>query len=351
MAAIKLDKFFCHNSKCKMHGKFSVGNITNHGFYATSSGRRRRLICKVCKTTFSTTKGSAYYRIQKPKQTFDNVIQASVEGTTQSSNSRINRVSRSTVSRWLLKATNKASQYMSVNLKEYSIDEVQADEIRTFVGNKSNEQWIFAILEVGSRLWGNFKIGKRTFQNTLDLFDEFRLSAATLGSKRILFTTDGFNLYKSAIYRSFGFLPIYAQVIKAIRKNRVVKVEEKLIYGTKEQLQRALENSPGSSKINTSYRERLNLTIRQSLAQLSRKSLAHSRCQLCLNEQLTIFQCYYNFVRSHSSLKMGNINKTPAMEAGIAKRRITFREIFSVVADYFCNIFKIRMRLFILYSW
>ena len=110
MAAIKLDKFCCHNSMCKMHGKFSVGNITNHGFYATSSGRRRRLICKICKTTFSTTKGSAYYRIQKPKQTFDSVIQTSVEGTTQSSNSRINRVSRSTVSRWLLKATNKASR-------------------------------------------------------------------------------------------------------------------------------------------------------------------------------------------------------------------------------------------------
>ena len=30
MAAIKLDKFCCHNSMCKMHGKFSGGNITNH---------------------------------------------------------------------------------------------------------------------------------------------------------------------------------------------------------------------------------------------------------------------------------------------------------------------------------
>jgi hypothetical protein len=50
----------------------------------------------------------------------------------------------------------------------------------------------------------------------------------------------------------FSPLAIHAQVIKKNRKNRIVKVDERLIIGTEPQLKRALADSSNSEKINTS---------------------------------------------------------------------------------------------------
>ena len=38
--------------------------------------------------------------------------------------------------------------------------------------------------------------------------------------------------------------------------------------------------------------------------------------------------CYYNFVRPHGALKFGREIRTPAMQAGLTTRRLTFRDIF-----------------------
>ena len=40
------------------------------------------------------------------------------------------------------------------------------------------------------------------------------------------------------------------------------------------------------------------------------------------------FRCYYNFVRPHGALKFGRESRTPAMQAGLTTRRLTFRDIF-----------------------
>ena len=47
-----------------------------------------------------------------------------------------------------------------------------------------------------------------------------------------------------------------------------------------------------------------------------------------LDEHLELFRCYYNFVRSHGALKFGREIRTPAMQAGLTTRRLTFRDIF-----------------------
>jgi len=38
-------------------------------------------------------------------------------------------------------------------LAGFAVEELQADEIRTFTGSKSRPTWIFAAIEVWSRLW------------------------------------------------------------------------------------------------------------------------------------------------------------------------------------------------------
>ena len=43
---------------------------------------------------------------------------------------------------------------------------------------------------------------------------------------------------------------------------------------------------------------------------------------------LELLRCYYNFVRPHGALKHGREIRTPAMQAGLSTRRLTFRDIF-----------------------
>jgi len=39
--------------------------------------------------------------------------------------------------------------------------------------------------------------------------------------------------------------------------------------------------------------------------------------------------CYYNFIRPHRALKFGREVRTPAMQAGMAIKRLGFREVFA----------------------
>ncbi len=80
--------------------------------------------------------------------------------------------------------------------------------------------------------------------------------------------------------------------------------------------------------MNTSFIERLNLTIRQGSAYLSRRRLSHARAQDTLEAHLELLRCYYNFVHPHGALKFGRETRTPAMQAGLATRRLTLRDIF-----------------------
>ena len=47
-----------------------------------------------------------------------------------------------------------------------------------------------------------------------------------------------------------------------------------------------------------------------------------------LEAHLELLRCYYNFGRPHGALKFGRETRTPAMQAGLATRRLTLRDIF-----------------------
>jgi hypothetical protein len=108
-----------------------------------------------------------------------------------------------------------------------------------------------------------------------------------------------------------------------------VKVERRALLGAALRFEEALTNSEDSSTLNTSFIERLNLTIRQGSAYLRRRSPCHARSKERLEGHLELMRCYYNFVRPHRALKFGRETRTPAMQAGLTTRRLTFREIFS----------------------
>jgi hypothetical protein len=53
-----------------------------------------------------------------------------------------------------------------------------------------------------------------------------------------------------------------------------------------------------------------------------------------LEDHLELFRCYYNFVRPHRALKFGREVRTPAMQAGLTTKRLSFREIFSATMHF-----------------
>ena len=143
-----------------------------------------------------------------------------------------------------------------------------------------------------------------------------------------LIVTDCFEFYGTVIRRVFGPAALYAQVIKTRRHDRVVRVDRRAGIGAAWRFDHALTHSEDSLTVNTSFIERLNLTIRQSSAYLGRRTLSHARSTDTLDAHLELLRCYYNFVRPHRALKFGRETRTPAMQAGLATRRLTLRDIF-----------------------
>ena len=231
------------------------------------------------------------------------------------------------MARWLERAARFARLFNKAKTPGYVLRELQLDEIRDFLWSKKRPTWIFAAIEVWSRLWPATVLGSRTLKNTKRL-----VRAVFQGSRPFdfpLITTDGFKYYAPSIRLVFGAACVLGQVIKSFRKDRVVKVDTKLIIGTEWRLEDALIESEDSNKLNTSFIERLNLTIRQGSAYLNRRSPCHARSPAHLDDHLELLRCYYNFCRPHSTLRFGDEVRTPAMQAGLVARKQSLRGVFT----------------------
>ena len=268
----------------------------------------------------------SYYRLQHRRATFDRVVTLRVEGVSISAISRIEGLAWNTVARWLERAADVCRRFNHGTIAGLVVEELQADEIRAFVGSKTRPTWIFVAIEVWSRLWPSTVTGRRSYRNTLALLRDIgnRIDVERLPP----IVTDGFDFYEKVVRRVFGPAVLYGQVLKTRRNDRVIKVERRARLGASWRFTEALTNSEDSSRLNTSFIERMNLTIRQGSAYLSRRTLAHARSAETLVEHLELLRCHYNFVRPHGALKFGREVRTPAMQAGLATRRLTFREVF-----------------------
>src|SRR6267142_5956966 len=106
-----------------------------------------------------------------------------------------------------------------------------------------------------------------------------------------LLLTDGFREYLTALLTHYGhwvqpprrqdkgpnpkprWMPLpqllYAQVVKTVRRRRLVRVRHRVVFGTLDAVNHVL--APLGCQINTAFVERLNLTIRQHVAAVGRR--------------------------------------------------------------------------------
>ncbi len=125
----------------------------------------------------------------------------------------------------------------------------------------------------------------------------------------------------------------------------MVRVTRVMRSGTLEQLRATLCTLGLSGRLNTAFVERVNLTLRQGVAALARRTWATAQGAPALLADLAWWRGYYHFVRVHQSLRVPlttpitrggrrapqrYCQRTPAMAAGLTNRRWTVRDLLLV---------------------
>lgn len=315
----------CPYLHCPKRGQSQ--QVIRFGFYRLKRGRRRRYRCGACGKTYGRTTHTLYHRLRSSQPRIDRVAAMSVEGMSRAAIARVEHLDPHTVDRWLARASAAAGSFNDTMTRNMLLQELQADELQTIASRHAQPTWVFTSLEVWSRLWVSTVVGARNARNTQQLLQD------TVDRRDItedcLVTTDGYGPYTRVIRDLLGDTCVYAQVVKTLRHNRVVKVTQKLMIGTPERLEQALVRSQDSTTVNTSFIESLNLTVRQCCGYLGCRRLSHARGDDPLRQQLELIRCFYNFIRPHGALKFGKvIRTTPAMQAGLVTRQVRFRDIF-----------------------
>jgi len=133
---------------------------------------------------------------------------------------------------------------------------------------------------------------------------------------------------------------LYAQVIKTMRRRRLVRVTHRLVFGTREAVEQVL--AARGWQIQTAFVERLNLTIRQHVAAMGRRVNTLCKGEDGLRQQVVLCQTYYNFVLPHARLRQARLQPlrtngngsatlwrpcTPAMADGLTDRVWSLRDV------------------------
>jgi len=207
-----------------------------------------------------------------------------------------------------------------------------------------------------TRLFLSHIEGNRTTEDYAALFYDIE-HMRMMGSDLPVFTSDNWDAIKDALVSVYGFVfqpsyqgrgrppnPIlipyqdlkYAQVCKKRQKGKVVDVVQRVVFGAVDEVLHLLD-ADEEGTINTSYVERINLTMRNCLARFIRRSMNESktmRMHVCI---IDFFQAWYNFVKPHKSLRIpiehDNIRKwkkrTPAMAEGLTDHIWTLEELLT----------------------
>lgn len=233
------------------------------------------------------------------------------------------------------------------------LNEIQIDEFWGFVFKKeynlndeeklselTGDMWTFTAIMPENKLIFAHLSGKRTYDNTRKFISMIRKRSD--GSIPYI-SSDGYDGYKEAILSIYGEVSndttvapenlYYTQINKKIEKNRCVSVDKKIIFGDEESINKCLNKSFVSCKINTAFIERSNLTMRQHNKRVERKSQGFSKEKYFFEKQMSLSIAYYNFCLPHSGLKfyLGDrtIYNTPAIEAGLTDHVWKMEELLS----------------------
>ena len=362
--SIDTDLRFCPNNDCEYYGWLARGNICSNGH--PNSGKWRQLKCIVCGTYFIEVQGTIFYRSKASPDKIIMALKIMSEGVGIQSTGRILDLDANTVQDWLKQGAEHMEAISRYLIHELHLSQVQVDELWSLLGKrdelapqKRNSRWIWSAIDPQSKLWLGFLIADRSLE-AAQVFIH-RVSQLLAPGCVPLFLSDGYKPYVTAILTHFGhwvqrvsekgrrlpqrWMPLpnltYAQVVKRRVRKRLVSVKHKVVYGSKESVKERIKQTIGNVT-NTSFVERMNLTLRHHVPALTRRTIQIAKTALGLEQQLSLTGTKYNFCLPHSSLRLplptpiptkgsGSPKlweqRTPAMAAGITDHIWTMEEL------------------------
>jgi transposase-like protein/IS1 family transposase len=339
---------FCPNLDCMARGKSGEGNVVSHG------KKRARYRCKTCGKTFSARAGTMFEGLRKPKTLIVIVVTLLAYGCPIQAIVQAYGLDERTVASWRDRAGNHCQQVHQAVVQQGQLDlvHVQADEIR--VKGCKMIAWMGLAMMVSTRLWLGGVVQVTRDRHLADrLLSQVRACCQPL--RALLICTDGWSAYPGSIRRAFlekvkttagrgrACLQVWpdvfiATVIKRTAKKWVVEVMRRMAQGTLEQAQKLLSQSQGGSVLNTAFIERLNGTMRERLASLTRKCRHAARRLEALETGMYLLGCTYNFCWPHHELSrraartqgsLGEVLLTPAMASGLTDHIWSLQELLS----------------------
>jgi IS1 family transposase len=220
--------------------------------------------------------------------------------------------------------------------------------------------WVWVAMDPESKVLLAIDVGDRTLAMAQRM--GHHVAQALAPDCAPLLLTDGFREYLTALLTHFGswvhpqrrqatgplpkprWMPLpqllYAQVVKTVRRRRLVRVRHRVVFGTLEAVEQVLATC--GWQIQTAFVERLNLDIRQCVVAVGRRVTTLCKGEDGVRQQLVLFQAYHNFCLPHASLRVplaapvptngtGSPKMwhscTPAMAAGLTDHIWTLREV------------------------
>jgi IS1 family transposase/transposase-like protein len=340
---IPTDGYACRRRGCPYYG---VTDARIHALIAAGcQGRTDRIQqfrCQACGAKVSARWGTALAHLKTPPARIGEVLAALAEGLDVCAAVRVFGHGEATITRWRDRAARHADHLHGHCLRDLHLPHLQLDEIRTRLRARERVLWLWLALDPRTKLIPALVLGARTQQTAHGLVHALR---ATLAPTCVpVVTTDGLRHYYYALTAHFGRWVgtgrrrrwqvdprlCYGQVQKQYRRRRLVRVRRRTVSGPSGRLRRVLRALGWSGLVQTAFVERLNLTVRQSVAGLTRRTWATAQTTSGLDAQLAWWRGYYHFIRPHLSLRGQRRGCTPAMAAGLTTHRWTVVEFLNI---------------------
>lgn len=338
-------ELFCPMMACPARGQTGKGNIHIHSL------KDKRCICDICGQTFTTTKGTIFYRLRTNPKIVMCVIVLLAYGCPIQAIVKAFHLDERTVRDWHKRAGQHCQQVHEhlVGSKPHDLEQVQADEIKA--KTLKGTLWMAFAIWVPTRLWlGGVVSPKRDMELIQSLADKVRQMALC---RPLLLAVDGLASYVSAFRDAFrSKFPRQAgeigrckmvswsdicivQVVKQ-RVEGVLHVERRIAQGAKDMIESLIQQTQGKGVINTAFIERLNATFRQRIAPLARRSRNLAQQAETLVAGMYLVGCFYNFCDYHHRLRLrlsvGSfgyrwVHRTPAIAAKLTDHQWTPTEL------------------------
>jgi IS1 family transposase len=310
----------CPNPDCRYRGWAGWGNLRANGH--PNGGRWRQLLCIACRGYFLETLGTIFHGKRVPVDLIVRVIACLAEGLGIRGTARVFEVEPNTVLQWLVEAAEQLQAFSRHVLHDVRVRQVQLDELFALLSAvkegevsaaeaierlEHTSQWVWVALDPESKLLLALDVGDRTLAMAQRVVHQ--VAQVLAPDCAPLFLTDGFRAYLTAVLTHYGQwvqpprrqaqgpapkprwrpLPqlLYAQVVKTVRRWRLVDVAHRVGFGTLEAVKQVL--AACGWQIQTAFVERLNLDMRQRVAVVGRRVTTRCKGEDSLRQQLGRF--------------------------------------------------------------